>query len=62
MLQKFSEITTKEMNRKEFLQNAGIGALVLVGGGLVFKALGVPVGKSKNQSAGYGSSAYGGTK
>lgn len=61
MLAKFSELTTKEMDRKEFLQNAGVGALLLVGGGMIARALGLSLADTgRSQSAGYGSSVYGG--
>ena len=63
MLSKISELTTKEMDRKEFLQNAGIGAMLLVGGGFLLRALGMSVGNTtKKPSAGYGSSVYGGNR
>lgn len=49
----------KPMNRKEFLQHAGVGALMIFGGGLVSKAL--LGGQRKTTTVGYGSSPYGGT-
>lgn len=62
MLQKLSEFTSKEMDRKEFLQNAGIGVLLLVGGGAIARAfdLGLSDRKSQSQSDSYGDSSYGG--
>lgn len=60
MLAKLSELTTKEMDRKEFLQNAGIGLLLIAGGGVIARALGIGGSTKKSSSAGYGSSAYGG--
>ena len=63
MLDKLSSLSTKEMDRKEFLQNAGIGMLLAMGGGLIVRTLGMSFGGSqspRNQAAGYGASTYGG--
>lgn len=63
MLTQISELASKEMDRKEFLQNAGIGALLLVGGGTIARVLGLSLSdQNRKQTVGYGSSSYGGSK
>lgn len=65
---KLSQLANKEMNRKEFLQHAGIGLALVAGGGMVAKALGVGLAGNNSQSnalqtsaksLSYGGSAYG---
>lgn len=58
--QTVSEITTRPMNRKEFLASAGAAALAVVGVTAVLKSLGVTSGG--RSVGGYGASAYGGKK
>lgn len=55
-----ADLLEKEMDRKEFLQHAGIGMMMLMGGGLILKAFGV--GGKREVAAGYGADAYGGKK
>lgn len=56
------ELLSKEMSRKEFLQHIGSGMLVLFGISGLMKALLQTQPKiNRPTSAGYGSSAYGGT-
>lgn len=63
MVNNFAELTSKEMSRKEFLQNAGVGMLLLLGGGMIVRALGLSQGSSNRASSvGYGASVYGGRK
>jgi hypothetical protein len=59
MKQHITTLLEKPMNRREFLQHAGIGALMLFGGGLVVQAFGGLSRKSPSR-AGYGGSTYGG--
>jgi hypothetical protein len=68
--QQLASLAAKEMDRKEFLQHAGIGALLLMGGGAIARSLSLSANGqaggysgSRNtvgQTAGYGSSVYGG--
>lgn len=63
MLDKITELSSKEMDRKEFLQSAGIGMLLLVGGGMIVRTLGLSFDtKGRSQSTGYGATVYGGRK
>jgi len=51
----------KEMDRKDFVKNVGIGILALSGVAAALKAVNLaPAGKKS--SAGYGASSYGGAK
>ena len=52
----------KDMTRKEFLQNALSGALVVVGAGSFAKALRPQSKDSRVATAGYGASPYGGSR
>ncbi len=60
MKQHLSKLLEKPMGRKEFLQHAGVGVLMLFGGGLVTQALTGTSNGRKSAAAGYGSNAYGG--
>ena len=53
-----SNLTSREMTRKEFLASAGAAALAVVGVSTIIKALDQTTNRSV--SDGYGSSAYGG--
>lgn len=66
MVTKLSQLTSKQMDRKEFLQHAGVGLALVAGGGMIAKALGVSLPgsaektvQSSAQALGYGGSAYG---
>lgn len=66
MATKLSQLANKQMDRKEFLQHAGVGLALVAGGGLIAKALGVGISDAVNKSAqsnaktlGYGGNAYG---
>ncbi|GEM_PF-1109835 len=55
-----AEITTKPMNRREFLKNTGGALIALTGVATVLKSFGLDESDTKTKSqAGYGSSAYG---
>lgn len=59
MKAQIEELFSKEMTRKEFLQHVGGAFLILIGISGLMQAL---LGSQKRKStAGYGSSAYGGT-
>lgn len=60
-MQQISDLLEKPMDRKDFLRHMGVGALMLLGGNMIYQAV---VGVSKNRSSrvGYGSSAYGGNR
>jgi len=62
-MQQISDLLEKPMDRKDFLRHMGVGALMLLGGNLIYQAV---VGTSKsrlsNGRVGYGSSAYGGNR
>ncbi|PID31300.1 hypothetical protein CR983_01775 [Candidatus Saccharibacteria bacterium] len=68
--QQLASIAAKEMDRKEFLQHAGIGALLVMGGGAIVRSLNLTSADSTTgvagsrgpvgQTSGYGSSVYGG--
>lgn len=62
MKKQITKLLEKPMGRKEFLQHAGVGVLMLFGGGLVTQALTGTNGNRKASVAGYGSDAYGGAK
>lgn len=62
MKKQITTLLEKPMGRKEFLQNAGVGVLMLFGGGLVTQALTGTNGNRKSAAAGYGGDAYGGAK
>ncbi len=64
MLQKSQDsLLNKPMDRTEFLKNVGVGAVFLLGGGMVTRALGLGMpSQSGQQVHSYGASAYGGTK
>jgi hypothetical protein len=63
-----SALLQKEMDRKDFVKNVGIGILALSGVTAALKAVslaptaGKKVLGGSNNSYGYGSSAYGGAK
>jgi hypothetical protein len=63
MNKQISELTQREITRKEFLTIAGFGIMSIMGIGSIIKLLS---GKSTifnhQASAGYGASAYGGVK
>ena len=50
------------MDRAEFLKHVGVGAVLLLGGGMIARALGIELGAPKQQAVGYGASTYGGGK
>lgn len=53
----------KEMDRKDFLKHIGIGVIALTGLSAVLKTLiQQPTATNSVSQAGYGGSAYGGTK
>lgn len=52
----------KPMDRQGFLRHLGVGAMMVSGGGMVVKALSGKQAVDQKQTAGYGSSAYGGVK
>jgi hypothetical protein len=54
-----SAVLDKPMDRREFLANAGVAMLTLVGVSAVLKSIGMKEGYHK-QTSGYGSSSYGG--
>jgi len=62
-MQQISDLLEKPMDRKDFLRHMGVGALMLLGGNLIYQAV---VGTSKSRlnsgRVGYGSSAYGGNR
>lgn len=64
MNKQLSALTQKEVTRKEFLTAVGFGVMSIMGIGSIVKLLtgkhGLTSGRSS--SAGYGSSAYGGSK
>ena len=71
MKDQFAALLEKEMDRKEFMRFIGVGAMLLLGGGVIMNTLGnlnlgsgVTGKKSKSAGTGYGygSSAYGGTR
>lgn len=51
----------KEMDRKDFVKNVGIGILALSGVSAALKAVSL-VPSAKKSATGYGASAYGGSK
>ena len=58
-----TQLLQKEMDRKDFLKHVGIGVIALTGLSAVLKTLIQQPTASKSASqAGYGGSAYGGTK
>lgn len=64
MNKQLAVLTQKEVTRKEFLTTVGFGVVSIMGFGSIVKLL---TGKSSvlkhgGMSAGYGSSAYGGSK
>ena len=63
MKDQLNSLLTKEMDRKDFVKTLGVGAMLVLGGGLVLNALGKMNGSGAKTTAstfGYGSSAYGG--
>lgn len=56
-----SKLLQKEMDRKEFLQHAGIAALALTGASALLRVL-VEQPTKQTGSVGYGGSSYGGKK
>ena len=59
MRAQIEELFNKKMTRKEFLQHIGAAFLILIGiSGLMQALLG---SQKRKQTAGYGSSAYGGS-
>jgi hypothetical protein len=61
-MQQISDLLEKPMDRKDFLRHMGVGALMLLGGNIIYQAV---TGVSKNRSSsnvGYGTSAYGGNR
>ena len=55
------------MDRKDFLKHIGVGALFVIGGGMIVNALRLQEQAESRQVAagkayGYGASAYGGSK
>lgn len=64
MISKLSQLASKEMDRKEFLQHAGVGLALVAGSGLIARAVtslqpGAATQKSVASTASYGGSAYG---
>jgi hypothetical protein len=57
-----SALLEKEMDRKDFVKNVGIGILALSGVAAALKAVNLAPSLSKKSSTGYGASAYGGAK
>jgi hypothetical protein len=68
-----SEIMNKEMNRKQFLRNVGIGLVAFTGLAAALRAVGqlpaasdesqdMPHGAAARSASSYGGSVYGGTK
>lgn len=57
--QKFQDILTTEMDRKEFLQKAGVAMLGIAGISTISKTLISSFSKNSSKSGGYGSSPYG---
>lgn len=65
MKEQIGELVQKEMTRKEFLATVGFGVVSIMGFGSLVKLLtgkGSSQSLRRNVSAGYGSSAYGGSK
>lgn len=56
----FAGVLEREMSRKEFLQNLGVGLVMLCGGSFILQALNGG-GRSKTAS-GYGDNPYGGRR
>lgn len=54
----------KEMDRKDFVKNVGIGILALSGVAAALKTIGTAVPSTRKESGvvGYGMSAYGGSQ
>lgn len=54
----------KEMDRKDFVKNVGIAILALSGVAAALKTIGIAVPSTRKEAgaAGYGMSAYGGSK
>lgn len=65
--QQITHLLNKQMDRRDFLRHLAVGALMVVGGGVIAKSLGLPekLGFGQEQPStmtfGYGSSAYGGS-
>lgn len=58
-----AELLQKEMDRKEFLRHVGIATAVIAGLPTLLSALSrLQGGSVRHQTAGYGSSSYGGDK
>jgi len=62
-MQQISDLLEKPMDRKDFLRHMGVGALMLLGGNMIYQAVtGISKNRSSNNHVGYGSSAYGGNR
>lgn len=61
MKNEIDSLLQKEMDRKDFLKHVGLGFVALTGIAALIKTLN-GVGQPNRQSAGYGSSTYGGSK
>ena len=61
-MDRLAQLLDTPMDRKDFLRQIGIGGLLLLGGNLIIKTV-LGLGKdSRQNSHGYGSSAYGGIR
>ena len=56
-----SNLLQKQMDRRDFLKHVGIGFVAITGVATLVKTLN-SVSGPKNQTAGYGASAYGGNR
>ena len=55
-------ILSQPMNRAEFLRHAGVGVVLLLGGGTIARGLGVNLPAQNQQGASFGGNAYGGAQ
>lgn len=62
MKKSITTLLEKPMDRKDFLRHAGVGAVMMMGGGLVVQALTNGGQRKRVAAAGYGSTTYGGSK
>ena len=52
-----TDLLDQPLDRKDFLKQVGMGAVMLLGGGLIMRGLS---GTQQSRSRGYGASSYGG--
>jgi hypothetical protein len=61
-MNKLNELMQKEMTRKEFIATVGFGVASLFGLSAILRLLGKENPLNRNDSLGYGSGAYGGSR